>query len=394
MSQHVEVTRRSLGRRSKDSFGGALFGLVLVVASTLFLFLNEGRAVKRYKDLKEGAGAVVSLPSDAVDPARDRKLVHLTGETRTSGPVSDADFGLSADAVKLIRRVEMYQWVEAERSETRNKLGGGSETVTTYTYEKQWRDKPVDSTRFKVPTGHENPRELPYPSATVTADTVTLGAYTLPTFLIDRMSWEQALAVESLDQASQEIRSRAKLTAEAIFLGADPASPQVGDVRVRFSLVPNGPISVVAQQEGASLVPYRTKRGGTVSLLEPGLVEAADMFQLAQDRNKALTWVIRIGGGLLLALGFSLILGPIVVLAQILPFLGRLVGGGTRIVAFLLAGVVWSVTVSVAWIFYRPLLGGAILVLAVVFLVLIVKRLRRPASSPDLAEMASPPPLS
>jgi hypothetical protein len=80
------------------------------------------------------------------------------------------------------------------------------------------------------------------------------------------------------------------------------------------------------------------------------------------------------------------------VLASILPFLGRLVGTGTTFVAFLLAGIVWGLTVSFAWIFYRPVLGVIILAGTVFLLILVVKRLRRPASPPPL--QTSPPPLA
>ncbi len=392
MSQFVEVTRRGLGSRGKDSLGGALFGFLLVVAGTILLFWNEGRAVKRYKDLKEGAGAVVSIAADRVDPAMEGKLVHLGGDTRTDAPLSDPDFGVSAEAVKLIRQAEIYQWVEVVRTETRNKTGGGTEEIKTYTYEKQWRDSPVDSSGFKVANEHRNPTEMKYRGATLTADRVTLAAFTLPPFLVAKIGGDRPLPVESLEGAGESVRGTAKLADGGVYFGADPRSPSVGDLRVRFSFVPVGPVSVVAQQSGNSFVPFRTKTGGTVDLLEPGLVDAAAMFQMAQDRNKMLTWAIRIGGFILLGIAFSMILRPIAVLASILPFLGRLVGTGTTIVAFLLAGVLWTLTVAVAWIFYRPVLGIAILAVTVALFILVVKRLRRPAGTPPLAE--SPPPLA
>ncbi len=389
MSDFVEVTRRGFGRRGKDSIGGAIFGVVLVLVGTVLLFWNEGRAVKRYKDLKEGAGAVVSVSADRVDPATEGKLVHLVGETKTTAPLQDADFGISIPAVKLIRKAEMYQWVEVERSETR-KSGSGTETVRTYSYEKQWRDSPVDSTRFKVATEHQNPGGMKYRSATLVAETVSLGAFTLPPFLVAKIGNAKPLPVESLEGATEEVRASAKLAAGGLYFGNDPAAPAVGDLRVRFSSVPTGPVSIVAQQSGTTFVPYPTKTGGTVDLLEPGSVAAADMFQMAQDRNKFMTWGIRVGGFVLLGIAFSMILGPIAILASILPFLGRLVSTGTTIVAFLLAGILWSLTVSFAWIFHRPILGIAILAVTVVLSILVVKRLRRPAPA---LQTAGPPPL-
>ncbi|MEQ1841989.1 MAG: hypothetical protein ABL994_16415, partial [Verrucomicrobiales bacterium] len=87
MSEFVEVTRRGLGGRSKDSIGGVFIGLILIAVGVILLFWNEGRAVKRYKDLKEGSGAVISIDSASLDPAMEGRLVHITGETKTPTPL-------------------------------------------------------------------------------------------------------------------------------------------------------------------------------------------------------------------------------------------------------------------------------------------------------------------
>lgn len=393
MSEFVEVTRRGFFSRGKDSLGGAFVGIVVVLIMAAVLFWNEGRARKRYLDLKEGAGSVVSVASDKVDPAAEGKLVHLTGETRVAAPLVDPDFGISLSAVKLVREVEIYQWVEVVKTETRNKVGGGTEEIKTYSYERQWRDSPVDSSKFKVSAEHRNPSAMQVRSATITADAVALGAFALPGFLVAQIGGGQPYVPESLDQAKAEIRAAARIADGLVYFGADPRSPAVGDLRVRFSRVPTGVVSVVAQQSGSTFVSYQTKTKNTLDLLELGTVAAPDMFKRAQDRNTTLTWAVRVLGFFVLGIGFSMVLRPIAVLASILPFLGRLVGTGTTVVAFLLGGIVWCLTVSVAWIFYRPLLGISVLVVTVVLLFLLVKRLRgRGEVAPPLP--AAPPPLT
>jgi len=396
MSNYVEVTRRGIGGRSKDSIGGAFVGLIIVAITVILLFWNEGRAVKRAKDLKQGAGAVVSVASDTVEPAMEGKLVHLTGETKVNGLLEDAEFGIAAKAIKLIREVEMYQWVEVEKSEEKTTVGGTTETTTTYTYQKEWRDSPVDSSKFKVTSGYENPGEMKYRSNTLMAEGVTMNAFDLPAFLVTQIGGESPLSIASLDSASAEVKAAARLHEGGVYLGANPNSPAVGDMRVSFLSVMTGPVSVVAQQAGKSFVSFRTATGGELDLLENGIVSAEEMFRLAQERNKFLTIAIRIGGFFLLSMGFGMILRPIAVLASILPFLGRLVGSGTTFIAFLLAGILWTMTVAVAWIFYRPLLGIAFLVVTVVLIVMVVKRFRK--REPTLASgpppFNGPPPLS
>src|SRR5205823_9344504 len=109
------------------------------------LWTNEGRAVKTEKSLKEGQGAVVSVGSDKVVAANEHKLVHMSGRATTGETLSDPEFLVSRNTIKLRRNVEMYQWQEKKEEKERKKLGGGTEKVTTYSYEKAWSDEPVNS---------------------------------------------------------------------------------------------------------------------------------------------------------------------------------------------------------------------------------------------------------
>ena len=136
----TEVTTKSWGSRIGESIKGVLFGLVLVVGSCIFLFWNEGRAVQTERSLTEGASLVVPVDPSRVDPANDGKLVHLSGDLKPGAPLTDPDFTVSATALRLARTVEMYQWKEESKSETRKNVGGSEETVTTYEYVRTWSD--------------------------------------------------------------------------------------------------------------------------------------------------------------------------------------------------------------------------------------------------------------
>jgi len=50
--------------------------------------------------------------------------------------------------------------------------------------------------------------------------------------------------------------------------------------------------------------------------------------------------------------------------ADVLPILGDIVGAGTGIVAFLVSLALPIVVISIAWVFYRPVLGAALLAIA------------------------------
>jgi len=61
-------------------------------------------------------------------------------------------------------------------------------------------------------------------------------------------------------------------------------------------------------------------------------------------------------------LGFALILNPLVVVADVIPFIGNILGAGATLVALMATAVLAPVVIAIAWFWYRPLIG--ILVLA------------------------------
>ncbi len=56
-----ETTTTSWFSRLKQALTGIVIGLILVAASLVLLFWNEGRAIKTYRALTEGAGSIVSV---------------------------------------------------------------------------------------------------------------------------------------------------------------------------------------------------------------------------------------------------------------------------------------------------------------------------------------------
>ena len=85
------------------------------------------------------------------------------------------------------------------------------------------------------------------------------------------------------------------------------------------------------------------------------------MFKEAQDENRLITWLLRAGGVLAMFIGFSLIMGPIGTIADVIPFLGDVVRMGTGLMAFLCTVSVAPVVIAIAWFYYRPLVAVAVL---------------------------------
>jgi hypothetical protein len=365
MPDSVSVTSSSSWfSRIGKALSGIVVGLVLLAIGIGLLFWNEGRAVETYNTLKEGQGLVVDVSADEVDAANDGKLVHLTADAATDEILADEEFGISANAIRLRRSVEMYQWTQKQQSETRKKLGGGEETVTTYSYNKTWNTWLNDSSDFHEPSGHENPSEFPSESMTWDAENVPVGAFYLSPDLIEQLSDFADLPVREVP-ASASWPSNAQMAKGGIYVGANPAEPEIGDVRINYSLVKPGPVSVVAAQVDDSFAEYRAKAGGTINMITAGKVSAQQMFEDALTQNTIITWLVRLGGFILLWIGFGLLFAPIPVLADIVPLFGNLVGAAMGLIAFLLALALALTVIAFAWLFFRPLLGITLLVLAI-----------------------------
>jgi hypothetical protein len=359
----TDVSQTSWLQRLAQSVGGVIFGFLLVVGAGVLLFWNEGRAIETARSLSEGADLVHDVDANRIDPANDSKLVHVAGPLAAAGPVLDAEFGMRSSGLRLVRRVEMYQWTEEQESETRKKLGGGEEKTTTYKYARAWEDKPVDSSKFRERTGHANP-QMTYRHRELLAPQPRIGAFSLPDNLVANFGGERPLAASDEQAAGlqRKLGKPVQMVDGAIYIARDAAQPAVGDVRITYTEVPLQDASVVARQSGNGLAPYVTKAGGSVDLIAADLVPAADMFKSAQAGNRLWSWLIRAGGCLLMLFGFGLILRPLGVLGDVIPLLGDVIRVGTGLVALLCTAVVAPLVIAIAWLWYRPLVAVGILV--------------------------------
>ena len=381
----TETTTESWTSRLGGSVKGVVVGLVLFVIGFPVLFNNEGNSVRTAKALDEGEGACVPVESIAtVDPEMEGQLVHMTGRADTQEVLSDDQFGVSATAISLVRKTEMFQWRENRSTQEKKNLGGSVTKTTTYSYEQVWSPTAIDSSGFKE-SGHENPGFVEFPSETKQAANVTFGAFRLSERQIARIGSAQAYAfptdfvckVARVQRQGNVILVPNRETRDNALNNRDVAAqPRVGDMRVSFEVVRPHDISIVAKQKGDTFVSYLAKTKKKVDLLRDGVVDCAEMFESARDANALFTWFMRLVGFLLMFFGLSMVLRPLSVLGDVLPILGSVIGWGTGLVAGVVSLVCALVTVAAAWIFYRPVFAALLLAAAgaVVFLVWKKKR--------------------
>lgn len=382
----TETETISWGSRISGSIKGILGGIILFVGGLSLIFYNEGRAVKTAKALDEGEGACVAVESSAkVDPQYDGQLVHMTGKAETKAVLEDALFGVTSTAIRLVREVEMYQWDEESHTTEKKNLGGSVTRTTTYTYRKGWFSHAIDSSGFKEP-GHDNPGTMEFSGEQWQADDVTFGAFRLNEGQIDAIGraiiWTPPAGwccrVSGVHVAGNIVYvPNAAMRGGAGGARNVASDPCIGDMRVTFKIVHPHEVSIVAVQEGETFGKFKAKNGKRLSILRDGRYDAAEMFEGERRQNTIWTWVWRVVSFFLLYWGLCAVLKPISVLGDVVPFIGSILEGGAGLIAGLVAAVVWLVTVAIAWLVYRPVIGLCVLAAVAIPVVWFVRRRKK-----------------
>jgi hypothetical protein len=212
-----------------------------ILLALAVLFMAGGAAWLAYPYLKK-ASSSPSKPADAtagaIDPANEGQRVKISGQLIAAASAHDREFGIGAKSAMLFRKVEMLQWQEH---------CAGAEC----SYEKVWSASAIDSHKFHTAAGHENP-PLRIVSARFDAANMHLGVYEVDPALIEA----QLPALERPVHAGElppNLAATFSVREGLLYAGGDPASPDVGTVRVSFREVPFGAVTLTGAQRGKHL---------------------------------------------------------------------------------------------------------------------------------------------
>lgn len=498
-------------KKMTGAFAAVVIGIGLFCAAFPVLYLNEYWTVETEKGLQLARKSVTEVKAGAVQPDKEGKLVEFSGKADTDEVLADEDFGVSANAVRLSRSVEIFQWVQHKEEDDDDKR-------PTYSYRTDWVSEPVDSSRFDQPAGHQNPPlERVFRDRQFQAKNVRVGAFVLNKELIDQIeetgspvvpklklddvpaelagtvalidggfyrpysassrtarnapaaqtdgpskspqdaqgtpgeaqpdtqgpasndgaggtkqdnecgpdadaSQSALVAAQSVEESSSEEAPPEEPTAEetpaekstaakpsekqaaeepspmdspaaASARTGDssvevPSSPEVGDMRIRYTMVrPGLTVSVISGQSGDTLKPWPAGKI-FINYLAMETYSAPQLINKMQSESDTKTWIIRVVGVLMMFFGVLLILRPITALAEMVPILGSIVGAGVLLTAALASVALSLITIGVSWIFVRPIYGIPMLVAALVLLGLlfVMRRRKQPqaATAPPL----------
>ena len=412
---YTETKTTSYGKRVGNSFKGIAGGFICFILGTILLVWNEGRFVKRQATIGEAERKCVSVDDvSKIDKDLNGELIHATAKADTTNTLVDVEFGVSVVAIKLNRSVEYYQWEEFKSTKKKDNVGGSETTTTTYTYKKDWAGKPIDSSEFKE-AGHQNTVLTRIEDKSVLAEDVTFGAYRLPSFLVKKISGDKPAEVNPTEAQIQEWNKKldtaaapppaaaaapapaaaaqpeqlelaldapaapapstppttstpptVHISGNVVYFGKNPESPEIGDVRVTLTKALPAEVSIIAEVKNTTFTEFVSRKtNGRVSSLAMGDKSMTEMFADLRFANSVWTWILRIIGVLLVIGGLNGIFGFITTLAKVVPFVSSIVGAGIGFICGVL-GFAWSLTIiAIAWLFYRPIIGVPLLVIAI-----------------------------
>ncbi|XP_044751746.1 transmembrane protein 43 homolog [Coccinella septempunctata] len=341
----------------------SIIGIALFCTGVWLLTWNEGRAVHHADILDEAYNSVLSLNSyESAQREYDGELIHISGPIIVEEPLTEPDYGISIQSVKLKRRVQMYQWVEEVITRSTNEMGSSSD-IADYHYDTEWRDKLVDSSSFYIRHGHQNPIEMPLKTHTYLAPFVRVGRITLGKHI--KKKFNDFVEVTSDERPDNK---NIKLHLGIYYHCEDVWNPEVGDIRVQFYYagLSGDPVTVIAMQKDGILVPYVTSKGQEIALIRHGILSVDDMFSAEHSDAKIETWKYR-------ALGMFILYASSVCLARLLriafnnmPMLRGMFSEEISNYSNLMITLsVALFVIAMAWIAYRPMLGVALLMAAI-----------------------------
>ena len=424
--QDAVIESRGYGDRISDSIGGFVFGLLLLVFAPTLICTAEiktkgfRRTLRRAKKL-----AIGPVSTERVSSKYEGRVVYMTGPASTTSMLADAGAGgpsmpplSQRPALRLQRRVEMFQWVE--RQET-------SKNSKSYRYSLEWREHDVDSSQFRHSYGHHNPpRHVKLESEILNAPDARLGAFELSDDVLSNVSWwcDCSPTEEHAQAIGRHLNVAARATGGAhVYIPADGAlgkehagvGPSLGDVRVAYRQCDVDTMSVVGVQARPSLREYTRKdekrllssgggvyggamHGGSggdhddddgdeqsggfnpwccccwlagacltafvgtgVLLVGRGVVSKAELFRRESRRSDLVLAVCRVLGSVLFVLAFVLILNPIAQLVSFLPVLDDLLSSIFFVAALIVGLACAAVTLAGAWVYVRPFAASGLL---------------------------------
>ncbi|MBS0382709.1 MAG: hypothetical protein JSR56_09760 [Proteobacteria bacterium] len=328
---------RLTGWFDNASRNAALLGVALWLLGLLLLGFTEH--ADRLRAMGEDAlgGFVLTGAAAVPGPAANGKLVLAVGAPEVKTPATDAQFGVSTNALALVRKVEMFQW-----NETRY---GGQRS-----YEQNWFDHPIDSSTFNNPNGHANPGAFPINTARFDSPDVAVAGFKLAPALVDTIPGLEPFA-PNLSHVPPNMAATFQAHEGTLVTSANPARPQIGDLRISWMQIAPAHLTVFARDDAGTLAPARNPDGDAIAQVMIGRHGLTDVLTDAPQPPR-FRWARRVLAVLLAWAGA----------AWVLPRVRR----HDRVLSLAIGVVPLAILAAAYWFGVRTLAGTILAVIAIV----------------------------
>jgi len=383
MDDNQEVTRQSgLSRLCSSIICAVCVAPIVVIIAVFVLGWNEQRAVCEARAIDEGSENVEEIGCDSAT-AGNEALVLFSCDLSSAGltPLSapGSDFSLSYTGTGLSITAEMYQCVEhSSSSTTKDSVGGGTKTVTTYTYSKEWRSSQVSSSSFNAKDSDEyrNNCDVNNPSwptwlpdnGVQYAPSVDVGAFTIDSDYVAQIPLTASVFASSTPSGwslNGDYYESSK---------ARQGNENIGMVRVSFKGTDwsSRTVTVLGENKGGAISRWSASDSWGCSdfglaELRMGTVDKDVFFEDLQAESNAITTVLRIVGFIVIWVAFSRVCGPLEVAADCIPCIGPYIGN-------FIDGVLCCIScppacgcalgvIGIVWVAMRPQFGIPLMII-------------------------------
>lgn len=391
---YQEIRRTSYGQNLRNKFSGVIIGVLLFLASFVVLWISQSQT--NYARIAKQS---TEISADSVATDMTGEFVSVTGSMTSDEKIGDPIFMKPGDYILVDRTVEAYSWEENTHTDKRNLPGGGTETVTTYTYSQEWTTMPENSDLFKERKSPPNMKDLPYDNTSFTVDSAQVGVYDINMNTVTLPNGNMDLTPS---REKFNLRSNQRIDGSYIYQGnGSLSSPQINDVRISFSVLEQGEtVTVFGELKDSAIVEYevpgKRSKGDVKALVESiGDEDAKDKpltfyRVLIGDRETAidtlktefrtLILILMLVGFILNWVGLMAMFGFIPALVKFIPFLGNMSQFIIKIVMFPIALILSLITIGISYIAHNPLVLVIVVVALIVMIALMISKARKRAA--------------
>jgi hypothetical protein len=323
---------------------------------------------------------LIPIADDDIHSFNQNEFVYFNKAT-THEILTDDEFNVVAppNTFKLRRVVEMYQyqWEKRAYPEEAGHID--------YIYYKTWEENQIVFPAAQ--TEYQNPNLwLKGKTFAVKQVKVDQFEFNLPPHFFERKDYYQWLPLKETMLVSLQQKYPDKpihFYHGNYYFGEDPYRPQIGDLQIKFEIVPLEIIRIQARKMGSHLTPYQTQIAGKIELLEYGDMNPTKMFIYARIRNVVKRLPVRLFGFL------AIFLGTYMTFVAFSKLTGFSIFVINWIISATIAASLSLMVIGSLWISYLPLLG-IMLILIAIGLLYYLNTLRQWLEQPmlELSELA------